>query len=254
MDELNENYNLKKYLQEIVSDKLKVFEEITRWGEQEKEQFAQLLADLERPFDKDNETTKEKGDKLEKLVEFIIRNSYFYDIYKNIRTETNEIDEIIILSDRGKQALSTYGLNRELLPTQQEIFLGECKNYKTSLSVTYVGKFYSLLIATDTTFGLIFTRNGLSGRTAGYTDAYGLTKILRLIEKYKNNSELCILTFTTEDYHKLLEGQTFFELIKAKKLELQMASNYQNFLQENAHENLDEIKSVIQEKLQNTVR
>lgn len=249
MNELNENYSFKKYMQEIVNDKMKMFEELIRWGEQEKKQFAQLLADLEKPFDKENETTKEKGDKLEKLVEFIITNSYFYDVYKNIRTETNEVDEIIMLSERGKQALSTFGLSRELLPTQQEVFLGECKNYKTSLGVTYVGKFYSLLIATDMTFGLIFTQNGLSGSTEGFKDAYGLTKILRLVEKYEHNRELCILTFTTEDYRKLLEGHTFFELIRAKKLELQMASNYQNFLQENTHENLNEIKSIIQERL-----
>lgn len=70
-----------------------------------------------------------------------------------------------------------------------------------------------------------------------------------MIEKYEHNRELCILTFTTDDYQLLLEGHTFFELIKAQKLGLQMASNYQNFIQENAHENLDEIKSIIQERL-----
>lgn len=249
MSNINENYNFKQYMREIVNDKLKIFEELTRWGEQEKTQFAELLADLEKPFDKDNETTKAKGDKLEKLVEFIIEKSYFYNIYKNIHTETNEIDEIITLSEQGKQALSTFGLSKDLLPTQHEVFIGECKNYKTSLGVTYVGKFYSLLVATDTTFGLIFTQNGLSGSTEGFKDAHGLTKILRLVEKYEHSRELYILTFTTDDYHLLLEGHTFYELIRAKKLEVQMASNYHNFLQENAHEKLDEIKSIMQERL-----
>lgn len=248
MNNLNENYSLKQYMQEIVNDKLKIFEELIRWGDQEKQEFAKLLANLEKPFDKNVETTKDKGDRLEKLVEFIVENSFFYSIYKNIHTETNEIDEIVVLSEQGKQAIETFGLSKELLPTEQEMFLGECKNYKTSLGVTYVGKFYSLLVATDTTFGLIFTQNGLSGSTEGFKDAYGLAKVLRLVEKYEHGRELCILTFTIDDYRLLLEGYTFFDLIKAKKLELQVASNYQNFLQENMHDNIEEIKSIIQER------
>ena len=68
-------------------------------------------------------------------------------------------------------------------------------------------------------------------------------------KKYEHNRELCILTFTNEDYHLLLEGRTFFELIKAKKLELQLASNYQNFLKDNMHESTDEINKSIRERL-----
>lgn len=249
MSNVNENYSLKQYMQEIINEKIKIFDDLIRWGEQDKEQFAQLLSELEKPFDKSKETTKDKGDRLEKLVEFIIKKSFFYDIYKNIHTETNEIDEIIVLSEQGKQALETFGLSKDLLPTEHEIFLGECKNYKTSLGVTYVGKFYSLLVATDIPFGLVFTQNGLSGDAEGFKDAYGLTKVLRIVEKYEHNRELSILTFTNEDYHLLLEGRTFFELIKAKKLELQLASNYQNFIRDNMHESVEEINKSIQERL-----
>lgn len=39
-----------------------------------------------------------------------------------------------------------------------------------------------------------------------------------------------ILTFTDEDYDKLLEGVTFFELVRAKKLEIQLASSYETFI------------------------
>ena len=249
MNDLNENYNLKEYLQEIVRDQVKIFNALIRWGDKDKEQFAQLLKELEETSAQKKEPMKEKGDKLEKLVEFIINKSYFYSIYKNIRTETNEIDEIIVLSEQGKQAIETYGLSKDLLPTEYELFLGECKNYKTSLGVTYVGKFYSLLITTDIPFGLIFTQKGLSGDSKGFKDAYGLTKVLRLVEKYEHNRELYILTFTNEDYHLLLDGYTFFELINAKKNELHFASNYQNFLSENKHEDVEVINKIIQERL-----
>lgn len=131
------------------------------------------------------------------------------------------------------------------MPIKSDIFLGECKNYKTSLGVTYVGKFYSLLTATDVSFGIIFTQKGLSGEAEGYKDAYGLTKVLRLIEKYEHGREMFIITFTTDDYELMLEGHTFFELVQAKILELQMSSSYQNFLEDNKHEKIDEIKELI---------
>lgn len=91
----------------------------------------------------------------------------------------------------------------------------------------------------------------MSGNAEGFTDAYGLTKVLRLIEKYEHNKELYILTFTNEDYHLMLEGRTFFDLIKAKKLELQIASKYQNFLKDNVHENEEEIGKSIRKLSQN---
>ena len=73
MSNVNENYSLKQYMQEIINEKIKIFDNLIRWGEQDKEQFAQLLSELEKPFDKSKETTKDKGDRLEKLVEFIIK-------------------------------------------------------------------------------------------------------------------------------------------------------------------------------------
>lgn len=249
MNDLSENFNLKQYMQDVVQSQVDKFNNLIRWGENEKNEFQSLLNELEKPFDKTLETIKDKGDKLERVVEFIIKKSYFYDVYKNVHTETNEIDEVIVLSQKGKQAFTSFGLSRELLPIELDMFLGECKNYKKGLGVTYVGKFYSLLVATDITFGIIFTQEGLSGKPEEYKDANGLTKILRLIEKYEHGRELYIITFTKEDYHLLLEGYTFFDLIKAKKIELQMASSYHNFLQENIHDGIDEIKTIIKKRI-----
>lgn len=248
MSDKSENYNLKQYFYNIVSEPLDKFNMFTTWSKEETEEFRALLDELKRPYDKDTETTKEKGDRLERLVEFIIKKSYFFEIYKNVHTETNEIDEVIVLSDRGKQTLESFGIARTLIPIDTDIFLGECKNYASNLGVTYVGKFYSLLSVTDVPFGIIFTQNGLTGDAEGYKDAYGLTKVLRMVEKYEHGREMYILTFTLDDYEELLNGRTFFELIKAKKIELQMASDYHNFIIDNQHESAEEIKNIIQHK------
>ena len=52
---------------------------------------------------------------------------------------------------------------------------------------------------------------GLQVKQSGYKDAYGLTKVLRLVEKsQKEGNDFYIITFTMEDYEKMLNGTTFF--------------------------------------------
>lgn len=242
----NENYNIKQYLQEIIQKPLDVFHELTTWSEGDKQIFSALLKNLKRPFDKSTETTKDKGDRLENLVSFLIQKSFFFEIYRNVHTGTNEIDEVIILSEKGKQALYEFNLARNILEIDSDIALGECKNYFTTLNVTYVGKFYSLMVSTDVPFGIIFTQKGLTGNENEFHDAYGLTKVLRIIEKYQNNRDMFILTFTLEDYEKIEQGASFFDLIKAKKIALRLSSEYDNFLRDYQHDNLDSIKQIIQ--------
>ena len=148
----NENFDIKQYLQEIIQDSVSIFHELTTWTDTDRQEFSLLLKELKEPFDKKTETTKDKGDRLENLVAFIIKKSYFFEIYRNVHTGTNEIDEVITLSDVGKQALCTYNISRDLLEIDSDVVLGECKNYESTLGVTYVGKFYSLLVSTDVPF------------------------------------------------------------------------------------------------------
>lgn len=153
-----ESFNVKEYLSRIVQEPLKVFHQFVIWTDKDKEEFKRLLDVLRSPYDKNIETTKSKGDRLEQLVEFIIKKSYFFEVYKNVHTETNEIDEVIVLSARGKQALQSFGISRELIPIKDNLFLGECKNYASDLGVTYVGKFYSLMTVSNVSMGIIFTQ------------------------------------------------------------------------------------------------
>ena len=82
MNEKEINYSLKKYMEEIVQNDLDKFDAFIRWGDSEREEFKVLLENFKKPYDKRIETTKSKGDRLENLVEFIIKKSYFFEIYK----------------------------------------------------------------------------------------------------------------------------------------------------------------------------
>ena len=102
-----------------------------------------------------------------------------------------------------------------------------------------------MMTATANSFGIIFTQKGLTGDAVGYKDAYGFTKIIRMIETNKNNKDFYIITFTTEDYDELLMGRTFFEIIDAKKKELQFAADYHTFLGDNKHDSEKAIKEIL---------
>ena len=118
--------DLRSYLDQIVQEPIDKFKGFITWTNKDRAEFRILLNELKKPFDRDKETTKEKGDRLEKLVEFIIQKTYFFEIYKNVHTETNEIDEVITLSDRGRQAIQSFGLSRDLIPIKQDLFLQVC--------------------------------------------------------------------------------------------------------------------------------
>lgn len=244
----------KEFLDQIIQNDLAVFSELTKWTPEDIDAYSKLLDNLKKPYDRTKETPTEKGNRLEDLVNFIIKKTYFFDVTPNVHTGTNEADQIIYLSEKGKQALHKFQLNRELLVIKEDMIIGECKNYDTNLKVTYVGKFYSLLVACDVNFGIIFTVKGLTGAENEYREAYGLTKVLRLIEKYKNDREFYIINFKLEDYELMKDGNAkFLDIVSDKMKALQTASNYSEYLKDNSHEKEEEIKSKINEFRKNEI-
>lgn len=134
-------------------------------------------------------TTQEKGKALEDLVEYLLTISGVFFVYKNVRTATNEIDEIIKLNEKGRvlQKLGT-------IPERYLSFLGECKNYRTKIGVTYIGKFYSLLLTTGNSTGILFSFHGISGD--GWKDGQGLVKKIYL-QREKDTDRISIIDFVS---------------------------------------------------------
>lgn len=233
---------------QIIQQVEETFDELTRWNDDDYDKFRDLLHDLkvsrgeEIPRHKNDvtfDTTKDVGDALEDLVNFIIKKTFFFKVSANVRTGTNEIDQVIRLSKQGKIALERFGIPRSMLHIKDDIFLGECKNYNTALSVTYIGKFYSLLKQCDCSVGIIFTYKGISGKEKTWSDGHGLARVIRLIEKYSNNNDkFYMLEFNLKDYEDILKGKSFFDLLEAKITSLQIAANHEVFLEEPLPEKL----------------
>ena len=132
----------------------------------------------------------------------------YFDVYRNCRTSTNEIDLLIRWTENARlsginNAFSCFG----------ESFLAECKNYDGPVNVTFVGKFCSLMSVTNTNFGIMVSWDGVSGRTK-WNDSKGLIKKIALHEsKYiividKNDlkqicgrKKICFLLYMINMWH-----------------------------------------------------
>lgn len=172
-----------------------------------------LINALESP----SKNTKDKGNKLEDLVTFIFENLNIFEVFKNRRSSTNEIDLVIRLTDIGMLA-KKYGL----FPFDNvSIFNVECKNYNKKIDVTWVGKFYSLLSTCSQRFGLIFSKKGFTSKSK-WTDAKGLVKKILL------KDGIYILDINLKHLKDLANGKNFLDIIRDEKdaLDLDINSDF----------------------------
>ena len=167
-----------------------------------------------------NELNRLKGKSLEELVTFLLRVSgNIFEVKQNLRTSTNEIDQIFQLKPIGKFLLANGFIDK-----RYELFLGECKNYNKAISVTYVGKFCSLMLTNQVKLGLLFSYHGLTGGS-GWSNASGLVKKFYL-HKEKVEDRYCIIDINKDDFISIKNGQNLLEIISNKILALQLDTDY----------------------------
>lgn len=154
-----------------------------------------------------------KGKALEDLVALLFEGTGgYYEVYKNLRNGSNEIDLFLKYSDKGL-CLSS------LLKDRYGKLLCECKNYDGPITVTYVGKFFSLMQTTQNNIGVMFSFNGFSGKSWG--GAKGLSKKLFMLRE-RIEDKVFILEFTNKDFQDVLKGKSIFAVLDDKYFELQL--------------------------------
>ncbi|MDQ7094241.1 restriction endonuclease [Desulfosporosinus sp. PR] len=195
----------KQYLIKFLDNKEEFFNEITRLNQEEKERYNLLLDNLILVNNNKKVKQEVKGKSLEDIVSFLLEKSNVFKVQRNLRTSTNEIDQIIELNFRGKEF-------KEHIDILGDTFLGECKNYNKKIGVTWVGKFYSLLQPTCR-LGVIFSFYGLSGK--GWNASSGLVKKLH-ISKEDFSHRIYIIDFNILDFRLVAQGKSFINIIQAK--------------------------------------
>lgn len=213
-----------QYLKSVDKDTL--YNKICQLDEKQRNEYNKLFQDLNVNNSNDKCSTTIKGKSLEKIVCFILEHIGIFDVKKNFRTHTNELDQLLMLNNIGKGFLASGLIDKRL-----EQIIGECKNYQNKVSVTYVGKLCSLLMTTDTKIGILFSYKGISGKK--WDNACGLVRKFYLC-KEKKEDRYCILDFNLEDFKRINEGISILKIIEEKILSLQYDCNYENLI--NTHD------------------
>lgn len=204
---------------------------ICEFTQEQKEHYELLLNDLEREQTSKTSSTKDKGAALENLVNYLLQCSGdLFEVYNDVRTNTNEIDQIIKLKVKGKMLRSLGVLNE-----RYDEFICECKNYKNRVGVTYVGKFCSLMNSCNIKFGVLFSYCGVTG--AGWKDSSGLIKKIYM-KSNVNENPTTIIDFNIEDFKSIRDGNNFLDIIETKIMKLKYDTNFETLIQPHPAENL----------------
>lgn len=207
------------------------FEKICEYSEEEKREYNRLLDDFKSKNSSDC-STKEKGDSLENIASFVLKSGNVFEVYKNVRTSTNELDQLVRTTNNGSVLCKNGILDERLLD-----FIGECKNYNKNVSVTYVGKICSLLETTNNRICILFSYKGISG--SGWKDACGLVKKFYM-SKENFKDKYCIIDFNINDFERINSGSNFLQIIEDKILSLKYDTDYSSFI--SCHEATEQLK------------
>ena len=198
------------------------FEKICQYDEDEKKHYKELLKKFKNTNSSKTASTSEKGDSLEEIASFVLKSGNVFEVYDNMRTTTNELDQLVRTTVHGSILCSHGILNPKL-----KNFIGECKNYKTKVSVTYVGKICGLLNTTSNKICILFSYNGVTGK--GWRDASGLIKKFYL-SKENVDERYCIIDFNIKDFESIEHGNNFLQIIEDKIFALKNDTDCTSFL------------------------
>jgi len=194
---------------------------IFNYNDKQMKEYNKLL-DIFVNTNSGNYSTSEKGKSLERLVKYLIDQTGVFEVYGNVRTKTNELDQLIRCNEKGKFLVSN-----GLFSDKFKNFIGECKNHKSHVSVTYVGKVCSLLSTTQNKLCLLFSYNGITG--SGWNYGAGIVKKFYL-SKEKLDDRYCIIDFNIKDFEKIKEGNNLIKIVEDKMLALQNDVDYSKFV------------------------
>lgn len=206
------------------------YQKICEFNDEERLEYNRLLKHFKNT-NSSNSTTNEKGKSLEELATYTIKTSHIFEIYKNIRTTTNELDQLVKINDCHRLLIGLKVIDERL-----SNFIGECKNYQNKIPVTYVGKVCSLLSTTQNKICILFSYNGVTGKD--WEDSTGLIKKFYL-SKEKSDERFCIIDFNVNDFDEIANGNNFLQIIENKIMSLKNDTDYLNFVTE--HESSSKI-------------
>ncbi|TBN17117.1 hypothetical protein EYC79_04760 [Agrobacterium cavarae] len=150
-------------------------------------------------------TTKEKGDAMEELAQFVIDDIPAVTVeYTNLRTRSSEID-IVAKYDPSESSIPIFGTDRYILV--------ECKNWHKPVTSSVVRDVFGKMENTNCRTGILFSKTGITGR-AKYREAE------REIHTKFVRSGSALLVVSLDDVKKVNSGKDLVRVLEERFAEL----------------------------------
>lgn len=220
--------NLKDTLQSMNSEY--AYQTICKLTDKQVNKYTDLLSKFTEvnSYDKNSDLCPSninviKGKALEEIASYLLEISgNIFEVDRNLRTSTNEIDQLIKLKPSGKLLCSINSIDK-----RYSGFIAECKNHNKKIDVTHIGKFCSLLVTNKVKLGILFSYHGVTG--SGWSNGAGLIKKFYL-HKEKLDERYCIIDFDINDFNSILNGKNLLQIIEEKMISLQFDTDYAGYL------------------------
>lgn len=139
------------------------------------------------------------GKMLERLAQYLF--SVIPGLICNTRLRTPSTDYDIVCSQ--------YGLMVDFRSEIGRYFIGECKDWRKVVGTTTIAKFSHVLDTVKCNFGVIFSRQGISGKGKG-------TNAEREQIKTYQSKRVVIVVLAEDDLLRLAKGENFITMLRRK--------------------------------------
>lgn len=178
--------------------------ELFSYNSDKKKQIAMKIKDIE-DFEKSNKVSAyKKGRAFEELIYLLFDNKNLLEVTNNARTSDCEIDFVVSLTLEGK-CFRALKIIPDWIP---DWFIVECKNYKSSVGITHVAKFFGLVESRNAKLGVFISNKPITGRDQSYwADAASLVNKVNLSYLRVANGK-CLLDICLEDIIENINGDS----------------------------------------------
>lgn len=202
----------------------KTYDRICKMTDEQQDEYKRLLGEFQKVHRLDGQySNDEKGKALEQLASYLLKVSGgIFKVERNLRTTTNEIDQLLSLTAHGRTLIGN-----NIIDPKLHCVLGECKNYNKKVDVTYVGKFCSLLLTNSVQIGILFSYHGITG--TNWNHAAGLIKKFYL-HKENEADRFCIIDFNNKHFQEIANGGNLLQIIENQMKSLHFDTDYSKFI------------------------
>lgn len=149
------------------------------------------------------DSAQERGEAFEEFASVLMEAIPFLRVReKNLRTKTSELDVVVEYTGADKT---------KIFDKVSSDFLIECKHWSDPVGSDAVGNFIQKMDKLSVDFGIMFARNGLTGDEQN--DAYA-----QIRDSFINSGNI-ILVIDNEDIERILDGESFYEILDEKYYE-----------------------------------